>query len=1396
MNKKKLLSMALAVSMLSGLTVPAFAAEETEDGKIVILHTNDVHCAIDQEIDEETGAVTAMGYASVAAYQAEMEAQYGAENVTLIDGGDAIQGGPIGTLSDGAYIVDIMNQVGYDLAVPGNHEFDYGMDNFLALAQERAEYTYLCSNLTDMEGEPVLEPYALVEYGDVTVGYVGIDTPESFTKSTPTYFQDDEGNYIYSFCQGNEGQDLYDAVQDAVDGAIAGGADYVVAVGHLGNEGSTAEWTSKSVIANTTGIDVFIDGHSHETYEETVENADGETVHLAQTGTKLANIGKVVIDTATGEITSELVSGYAEQDPDAAAYIASVNEEFSGILQEVVAQSDVALTTLDPVTGERAVRNAETNLGDLCADAYRILLGADIAFVNGGGVRADIAAGEITYEDIINVHPFGNEACLVETSGQAILDALEMGAHLYPEENGGFLQVSGLSYTIDASVPSSVVLSDEGEFVEVAGEYRVKDVTVNGEPLDLDGTYTLASHNYMLKSGGDGFVMFKDDELLQDSVMIDNAVLINYIVDELGGVVGEAYADPYGQGRITVVNNFTTPTQPVEEEPAEEEPAEWADVDQGAWYAEAVNYVIDNGIMGSTVADAKVFAPDGTVTRATVFQTLYNMEGKPAVSDTAAEGSALVTGEDGILTWTAFRDVEGAWYADAANWSASVGLASVPQDGLFNGDRNITRAEIATIFARYAEYKGMATASGDLSGYADVADVADWAQEGMAVAVGSGILSGKPGDLLDPNGNAVRTELATILLNYSKLTPAEEDTAYTEETVSIDVPETDGIPAHAVPAIVTIPEGEGPFPVVVMLHGTGTDKHEAGNGYDMAAAAMAEAGIATIRIDFMGNGDSTASYTDYCFTSANLDAKAAADYVAGLDAIDADKIAVMGWSQGGTNALFAAAAYPETFKAVVTWAGSVTDRSGEEFEAQYETAKRDGYYVAEYDWREPQHIGLRWYEENMSFRKLDEVAKIEAPILAIQGMNDTSVLPENAEMIVENAENEATRAYYIEDCDHTFNVFTGDYTAINEAIQAGIGFFQETLNGGLTATVTAVSKYGNVTTGLSMDAVAGAGYEVGDIVTLTVGETGMDVPYGTSYSDVDNGSVIVLADTDTNTLAAAINMGNFAETYSAPEGTVLTLAMKEKGGYLEEYEIRNIDSLRTNDRADYDSDEVFANFRPIVMGDIAEGVLYRSSSPVNPELGRNTYADQLAEAAGIQTVINLADSQEVMEAYEGYADTYYATLNVIGLDMGVDFSADDFNAKLKTGLEFMLANEGPYLIHCNEGKDRAGFVSALLEALMGGTLDEIVEDYMTSYENYYHVEKDSEQYDKIAESNIMASLRSIAGLEEGADLSGVDLQAAAGTYLTETVGLSAEQVDALQAVLSGTAAGTETEQAA
>ena len=526
--RKKLLALLLAVVMTVGLAVPSFAVEETpaaaETDKIVILHTNDVHCGIDQTVKDE--AVTNIGYAGISAYKAEMEKAYGEANVTLVDAGDAIQGGPIGTLTKGSAIVEIMNTVGYDIAIPGNHEFDYGMDNFLSLARDKAQYTYICSNFTDLAGKPVFDAYKVVTYGDVKVAYVGIDTPETFTKSTPTYFQDDAGNYIYSFQQGNNGQDLYKAVQTAVDAARAEGANYVVAMGHLGDNGSTEEWKAQSVIANTNGIDVFIDGHSHEQIEKTAANKDGKDVVWAQTGTKLAAVGKVVIDTKTGDISHELVTGYAGQDETVAAFVKAKNDEFEAELKKVVAKSEIELTTKD-ANGERLVRSGETNLGDLCADAYRTMLGADVAFVNGGGVRADIAAGDITYESIINVHPFGNEACLVETTGQKILDALEFGSRNVPEENGGFLQVSGISYTIDQSIPSSVVMNDEQEFVKVDGAYRVSNVMVGGEPLDVNKTYTLASHNYMLKSGGDGFVMFKNDKLLKDSVMIDNAVLIN-----------------------------------------------------------------------------------------------------------------------------------------------------------------------------------------------------------------------------------------------------------------------------------------------------------------------------------------------------------------------------------------------------------------------------------------------------------------------------------------------------------------------------------------------------------------------------------------------------------------------------------------------------------------------------------------------------------------------------------------------------------------------------------------------------------------------------------------------------------------------------------------------------
>lgn len=561
MKRMRLLACAAAAAVcctvLPQLTV--FAENNTDMG-IVILHTNDVHCGINANDDT-------FGYAELAAYRAKLESE--GYKTLLVDAGDSVQGDVIGTLSDGNFPLQIMNKLGYDIAVPGNHEFDFGMDNFFSL-KDSAEFPYLSANFVDLSsGNTVLDSYKIIETDGVKIGFVGISTPETITKSTPAFFKNDSGEYIYGFCSGDNGNELYSAVQTAVDSASAEGADYIVAVGHLGVDAQSSPWTSKEVISNVSGIDVFIDGHSHSVIDgETVTDKDGESVLLASAGTKLADIGTVTISddgissklisksdfTVSDDTSSAEYAAYTETDN----YVKSIEAEYSELADTVVAKTDVDLVIYKPGTDERIIRNTETNLGDLCADAYRSLLGADIGFVNGGGIRANIEKGDITYADIIAVHPFGNSACLIEATGQQILDALELGAANTPEESGGFLQVSGLTYEIHTDIPSSVVLTDNKEFVKVDGEYRVKNVTVGGEPLDLNKTYKLASHNYMLKDGGDGYTMFSGCNILKDEVMIDNQVLISYITETLGGNVSEAYSEPYGQRRIIIVNSENT----------------------------------------------------------------------------------------------------------------------------------------------------------------------------------------------------------------------------------------------------------------------------------------------------------------------------------------------------------------------------------------------------------------------------------------------------------------------------------------------------------------------------------------------------------------------------------------------------------------------------------------------------------------------------------------------------------------------------------------------------------------------------------------------------------------------------------------------------------------------
>ncbi len=552
---KKLIALLLALVLTLSCTA-AFAddAAPALEKDLVVLFTSDVHCGIDQ----------GWGYAGLYAVKESLSADH---HVLLVDDGDAIQGEPIGTMTHGEAIIDIMNTMGYDVAIPGNHEFDYGVENFLALT-EKANFPYISCNF-NKEGELVFDPYLIKEVDGVKIAFVGVTTPLTLRSSTPRYFMNDEGEYVYGFLQDETGEAVYEAVQNSVDAARAEGAAYVIVMGHMGNETECSPWMYSDVIANTTGIDAFLDGHSHDTDQVIMKNKDGEDVVRSACGTKLGHIGALTI-TTDGKISSELYSWGSSVaapkllplDNAASEAVSAASDVLNEKLQQVVATSSVDLIIHDPVAvtadGKpvRIVRSAETNLGDLCADAYLDQAGdADIAFVNGGGIRVAINKGDITLNDILRVHPFGNSLTVIEVTGQQVLDALEWSVHALPGEFGGFNQVAGLSFRFDPNIPSPCTQDEKGFFagMDESLERRVRDVLVAGEPLDPNGTYKLASIDYQLLNHGDGYTMYDGATVLQESVKLDNQVLIDYITEALGGSIGAGYEEPYGQGRIVAV---------------------------------------------------------------------------------------------------------------------------------------------------------------------------------------------------------------------------------------------------------------------------------------------------------------------------------------------------------------------------------------------------------------------------------------------------------------------------------------------------------------------------------------------------------------------------------------------------------------------------------------------------------------------------------------------------------------------------------------------------------------------------------------------------------------------------------------------------------------------------
>ena len=585
-TRRSFIKAAGAATALTAVSVgaPAAFAEETncffgDKADVTILYTNDVHTYIDNKSPKPT-------YAAIAALKKSIEDT--GRDVLLVDAGDHIQGTAYGSMDDGATIIELMNEAGYDLATPGNHEFDYGMARAKAVLRE-ADFPYVSCNWVDLRtGFNVLPSVKFFLVGGRKIAFVGVTTPETFTKSTPAYFMNDaQTKYIYDILGGEDGQKLYDAVQKAIDKAEFWGADTIIGLGHLGVDPSSSPWTSEEVIAHTHGFTAFIDGHSHTVMaNKQVTDASGKAVTLTQTGSYFKNIGKMTVG-ADGTITTELIDTYEGLDAAVAATASNWISAVDDMLGEEIAVGDTKFYINDPATGKRRIRSGETNLGDFVADGIYTYfneieeLHCDVAIMNGGGIRTDVEAGPWSFKTCKTVSPFGNVACLMSVTGQQIQDALEFGARFAGaegKENGGFLQVAGARYTIHPMIPNTVQTNDKNVWTGSATIPRVSNVEIYDKttgtykPLDPNATYALAGMNYTLRNLGDGFAMFDGATLIKDYVSEDYLVMSTYAMT-FGGVDAEGlphlssansvlaeypgylldYENPYGAGRISIL---------------------------------------------------------------------------------------------------------------------------------------------------------------------------------------------------------------------------------------------------------------------------------------------------------------------------------------------------------------------------------------------------------------------------------------------------------------------------------------------------------------------------------------------------------------------------------------------------------------------------------------------------------------------------------------------------------------------------------------------------------------------------------------------------------------------------------------------------------------------------
>ena len=709
---KKFSALFLALVMVLALAIPAGATETEQDltGHIVILHTNDVHGAIGE-------------YAKVAALKQAYQAA--GAYVLLADAGDFIQGDPTVSASQGKTAIELMNLAGYDVAAPGNHEFDYGYPNLKALAGE-ADFPILAANVRYDNAAALGDQTTFTTTDGKKIGIFGLDTPETATKAHPDKIKG------VSFLAA---QEMFDCAQAQVDALKADGCDYIICLGHLGIDAESTGNRSIDLLEKVTGIDVFIDGHSHSTLEEIKEATNGtgkvgDTV-LTSTGTKLANVGMVDISPDGTISTSSLATSELTVTPDAkvAARAEEIQKEIDADYGTVFAKTEVALD------GEKAnVRTGETNLGDLIADAMLwqaglLDEGVDAAVTNGGGIRASIAAGDITKKDINTVLPFGNTLYVVKVTGAELLEALEASTYCTPEAIGGFPQVAGIEFTVNTGAQfDTKELYPGSTYGKPASINRVMIQTVGGEAFNPEETYTIVTNDFM-GAGGDTYYAFKAASSGYDSGVPLDEVVMDYITSELKGVVSKAQ---YGEtdNRIHTIS--------------------YNDVKAGDWYANAVNYVTLTGLMNGT---GDGFSPNLAINRGMMVTVLYRMAGSPEVT---AENP--------------FTDVPAdTWYTDAVIWASENDITAGTSETTFSPTNSLTREQLATFFYRFADFENPdpIEITGDLTGFTDADQVASYATDAMKWAIGEGLISGTTETTLSPKATATRAQVATILMRYT-----------------------------------------------------------------------------------------------------------------------------------------------------------------------------------------------------------------------------------------------------------------------------------------------------------------------------------------------------------------------------------------------------------------------------------------------------------------------------------------------------------------------------------------------------------------------------------------------------------------------------------------------------